>query len=129
MQAKNSPINHPQKSNERINAAQEGREFLAATTPEPQHSPDCTYPHDDYEFNQWKRVPMAQQDPKIRATNFEEVTKGYTLEEAKKEASRCINCKNPKCVSACPVAINIPAFIQEILKENLDEALQIISHS
>ncbi|NLB91353.1 MAG: bifunctional dihydroorotate dehydrogenase B NAD binding subunit/NADPH-dependent glutamate synthase [Clostridiales bacterium] len=108
---------------------QEGRELLAATTPEPTHSPECTYPHDEYEFNQWRRVPMAEQDPKQRATNFEEVTQGYTLEEAKQEASRCINCKNAKCIKACPVAIDIPAFIQKIVQEDIAGAVGVISQA
>lgn len=102
---------------------------MTATTPEPKHADNCTFPHDDFEFNQWKRVPMQEQDPKVRATNFEEVSYGYTLEEAKQEASRCINCKNAKCIGACPVAINIPAFIQEILADNLDGALDVISEA
>ncbi|MCD8090427.1 MAG: NADPH-dependent glutamate synthase [Clostridiales bacterium] len=58
-----------------------------------------------------KRVPVREQDPKVRATNFEEVCLGYNAEEAMEEANRCLNCKNPRCVSGCPVSINIPAFI------------------
>ena len=52
-----------------------------------------------------KRIPVAEQDPKIRATNFEEVCLGYKDEEAIEEATRCLNCKNPRCVGACPVNI------------------------
>ncbi len=108
---------------------QAGREYLAATTPEPRHGEDCSFPHNTYEFNQWKRVPMAEQEPEVRATNFEEVGYGYTLEEAKQEASRCINCKNAKCVAACPVAIDIPGFIQKILADDLDGAVSVISEA
>ena len=76
-----------------------------------------------------KRVPIAEQDPKVRATNFEEVCLGYTDEEAKKEASRCLNCKNPGCVSKCPVSINIPAFIHEVKEGNNEKAARIIAES
>ena len=58
-----------------------------------------------------KRTPVTEQAPKIRATNFKEVCLGYNEEEAIKEANRCLNCKNPKCVEGCPVAIDIPGFI------------------
>lgn len=58
-----------------------------------------------------KRTPIAEQDAKVRAKNFEEVCLGYNEEEAVKEASRCLNCKNKPCVSKCPVAIDIPEFI------------------
>ena len=54
-----------------------------------------------------KKVPVREQEPKVRATNFEEVCLGYNKEEAMEEATRCINCKNAKCVQGCPVAINI----------------------
>ena len=57
-----------------------------------------------------KKVPVREQDPKKRAKNFEEVCLGYNQEEAMAEASRCLNCKNAKCVSGCPVSINIPAL-------------------
>ena len=54
-----------------------------------------------------KRVPVREQDPKVRATNFEEVCLGYNQEEAQEEATRCLNCKNAQCVKGCPVSINI----------------------
>ena len=54
--------------------------------------------------NKIPRVPVREQDPAIRATNFEEVCYGYDLEEATLEASRCLRCKNPRCVAACPVS-------------------------
>ena len=55
--------------------------------------------------------PMPSQDPNIRNKNFSEVALGYTEEMAIDEAKRCLNCKNPKCVTGCPVKINIPEFI------------------
>ena len=72
------------------------------------------------------RVVMPVLDKDIRKTNFEEVACGYTLPEAELEASRCLNCKNPRCVSACPVSINIPKFIGELIKGDLDEAYYTI---
>mgnify|MGYP000742036126 CR=1 FL=1 len=63
------------------------------------------------------RVPVREQDPKVRATNFEEVCLGYNQEEAMEEATRCLNCKNAKCIEGCPVSINIPAFVQEVKEE------------
>ena len=76
-----------------------------------------------------KRVPVREQDAKVRATNFEEVCLGYNKEEAEAEATRCLNCKNPQCQKGCPVAINIPAFIQEVKEGNVEAAYQIISES
>lgn len=76
-----------------------------------------------------KRVPIKEQDPKVRATNFDEVCLGYTKEEAIKEASRCLNCKKPMCVTKCPVSINIPGFISKIKEEKFDEAAKIIAQS
>ena len=64
--------------------------------------------------NRIPRVPVREQDPKVRATNFEEVCYGYNVEEAQLEASRCLNCKNMPCVSACPVKIHIPEFIEQV---------------
>ncbi len=74
-----------------------------------------------------KKVPVMEQDPKVRATNFEEVCYGYNLEEAKEEASRCIQCKNPKCVTGCPVFIDIPGFIQEVVNEDIEAAFKVIN--
>jgi glutamate synthase (NADPH/NADH) small chain len=73
-----------------------------------------------------KKVPVREQDPKIRATNFEEVCLGYNLEEAKEEASRCLKCKNAKCITGCPVAIDIPGFIKEVEAGNIEEATKVI---
>jgi len=80
-------------------------------------------------MDMFKKVPVAEQDAKVRATNFEEVCLGYTLEEAMAEAQRCINCKNKPCVSGCPVSIDIPAFIQEVKEGNIEAAYRIISQS
>lgn len=73
------------------------------------------------------RVKVREQDPKVRAANFEEVSFGYNSEEAIIEASRCLNCKKPLCVQGCPVNINIPAFIAEVAKGEFAEAAKIIS--
>ena len=76
-----------------------------------------------------KKVPVREQDPKVRATNFEEVCLGYNAEEAMEEASRCINCKNAKCIQGCPVAINIPAFIKEVKEGDFEGAYKTIGLS
>ena len=76
-----------------------------------------------------KKVPVREQAPKVRAANFEEVCLGYNKEEAMEEATRCINCKNAKCVQGCPVSINIPAFIHEVKEGNFEEAYRVISES
>jgi glutamate synthase (NADPH/NADH) small chain len=75
------------------------------------------------------RVPVREQDPKVRATNFEEVCYGYNEEEAVAEAARCLNCKNAQCMKGCPVSINIPAFIEQVKNRNFEQAYQIISES
>ena len=76
-----------------------------------------------------KKVPVREQEPKVRATNFDEVCLGYNQEEAMEEASRCINCKNAKCISGCPVAIDIPGFIKEVKEGNIEEAYKVIGKS
>jgi len=76
-----------------------------------------------------KKVPVREQDAKERAINFEEVCYGYNAKEAMEEAERCINCKNAKCIQGCPVAIDIPEFIQKVKEEKFDEAYQVISAS
>ncbi len=76
-----------------------------------------------------KRIPVREQDPKVRAGNFDEVCLGYNKEEAMDEATRCLNCKNPRCVEGCPVSINIPAFISEVKNGNFEEAAKIIAKS
>ena len=77
--------------------------------------------------NKIPRVPVREQDPKVRATNFEEVCYGYNVEEAQLEASRCLNCKNPRCVGACPVSVKIPQFISEVAAGNFTRAAEIIA--
>ena len=76
-----------------------------------------------------KKVPVREQDPQVRATNFDEVCLGYNKEEAMEEASRCINCKNAQCVKGCPVSINIPGFIEQVKEGNIEAAYQVISES
>lgn len=76
-----------------------------------------------------KKVPVREQEPKVRATNFEEVCYGYNKEEAMEEAVRCIHCKNARCIQGCPVSIDIPEFIGKVKEGNIKEAYQIISHS
>ncbi len=78
--------------------------------------------------NRIPRVPVREQDPAIRATNFEEVCYGYNLEEATLEASRCLHCKKPRCVAACPVGINIPGFIAALHEGDLRGAADIIAN-
>lgn len=77
--------------------------------------------------NKIPRVPVREQDPVVRATNFEEVCYGYNVEEAMLEATRCINCKNPRCVAQCPVSINIPGFIMEVKNGNFEGAAKVIA--
>ena len=72
------------------------------------------------------RVAIGEQDPKIRATNFEEVCLGYTEDEAVEEATRCLNCKKPMCVSKCPVAIDIPGFISHVKNREFTQAVKVI---
>ena len=73
------------------------------------------------------RVPVREQDPKVRAHNFDEVCYGYNLEEAMTEASRCLHCKNPRCVGACPVSIKIPEFIAKVKEGDINGAAAIIA--
>ncbi len=77
--------------------------------------------------NRIPRVPVREQDPKVRATNFEEVCYGYNKEEAMAEASRCLNCKKPGCVSKCPVNIQIPDFIAKVGEGDFAAAAEIIA--
>lgn len=74
-----------------------------------------------------KRVPVREQDPKERAKNFKEVCLGYNEDEAVREAKRCLNCKNPRCVEGCPVSIDIPGFVKEVSEGNFEEAAKVIS--
>lgn len=76
-----------------------------------------------------KKVPVREQEPAVRAANFEEVCLGYNEAEAAEEAARCLNCKNAQCVKGCPVSIDIPAFITQVKEGNVSEAYQVISQS
>ncbi|MBQ0001638.1 MAG: NADPH-dependent glutamate synthase [Clostridiales bacterium] len=78
-----------------------------------------------------KKIPVREQEPQVRATNFDEVCLGYNKEEAMNEASRCIGCKvdKAKCISGCPVNINIPGFIAQVKEGNFEAAYQVISES
>jgi glutamate synthase (NADPH/NADH) small chain len=78
---------------------------------------------------QKEKTPMPCQEPNVRNKNFKEVTTGYTLEMAMNEANRCLNCKTHPCISGCPVNINIPGFIQEVVKGDMEKAYQVISES
>ena len=77
--------------------------------------------------NRIPRVPVREQDPKVRATNFEEVCYGYDKEEAMLEASRCLHCKNPRCVTACPVNLSIPDFIAKVVDGDIEGAAAVIA--
>lgn len=73
------------------------------------------------------RVKAAEQDPAVRRNNFEEVSLGYTAEQAVQEAQRCLNCKKPRCVTACPVSISIPAFIAQVAAGDFKAAAEVIA--
>ena len=76
-----------------------------------------------------KKVPVREQEAAVRACNFDEVCLGYNEEEAKEEASRCINCKNAQCIKGCPVSINIPGFIEKVKDGDFKAAYDVISES
>jgi len=73
-----------------------------------------------------KKIPVREQTPEVRAKNFDEVCLGYNIEEAMTEASRCLHCKNAKCVSGCPVGIDIPGFIDKVKDGDIAAAYQVI---
>ena len=73
-----------------------------------------------------KKVPVREQAPEVRAKNFDEVCLGYNIEEAMTEASRCLHCKNAKCVTGCPVGIDIPSFIDKVKEGDIEAAYQVI---
>ena len=75
------------------------------------------------------KVPVREQEPKVRAGNFKEVCYGYDTNEAMLEATRCLNCKNPRCVQACPVGVNIPSFIAKVKDGDIEAAAQIIAQN
>lgn len=80
-------------------------------------------------MNNVKRVPVREQDPKVRAKNFSEVCLGYDENDAKTESKRCLHCKNPLCVSSCPVSIKIPEFIALVKEEKFEDAARVIAES
>lgn len=75
------------------------------------------------------RVPVREQEPLVRAKNFEEVCLGYSEEEAVAEAERCLHCAKPLCVQGCPVSIDIPEFIQAVKERNFKKAYDVINES
>ncbi len=75
------------------------------------------------------RIPVKEQDPQVRKHNFEEVSLGYTLEEAIQEAQRCIQCKKPRCVAGCPVNVYIPKFIAHVAEGNIEKAAEVIKET
>ena len=70
------------------------------------------------------KVKMPEQDPNVRNKNFEEVSLGYTKEQAMEEATRCLNCKKPFCMDGCPVGVPIPEFIHHVAEGEFEEAYQ-----
>ena len=78
---------------------------------------------------QMTKTPMKEQDPNVRNANFLEVAQGYTLEEAMNEAQRCIHCKNPACVTGCPVGIPIPDFLAKVAEGDIAAAYEILSNA
>lgn len=74
-----------------------------------------------------EKVKIPEQDPQVRNKNFSEVALGYTDEMALEEAKRCLNCKHKPCIAGCPVNVQIPEFIQEIVNGNLEKAYEILS--
>jgi glutamate synthase (NADPH) small chain len=74
-----------------------------------------------------ERTPMREQEAQARAKNFEEVACGYDVEEASREADRCLMCPDEPCIAGCPVGINIPGFIQKIIERNLRGAYDMLT--
>lgn len=74
-----------------------------------------------------EKVSMPEQEPKVRAKNFKEVTLGYTEEMAVEEANRCLNCKNKPCMTGCPVSVRIPEFIQKVAENDFEGAYEVIT--
>ena len=79
--------------------------------------------------NPMQRIPVREQEPEVRAKNFEEVCYGYNLEEAIEVSKRCLSCKNARCIGTCPVGINIPEFIKKIIEKDIEGAGRIIAES
>ena len=80
-------------------------------------------------MDMFTKIPVREQEPQIRATNFDEVCHGYNLEEAQTEANRCIKCKNARCIKGCPVAIDIPTFVGQVSEGDIEAAYQTISEA
>ncbi len=78
-------------------------------------------------MDRMKRVPVREQEPEARVHNFDEVCLGYNEQEAMEEASRCLDCKNPLCVSKCPVFIKIPEFIKHVKEGDFEAAARTIA--
>ena len=76
-----------------------------------------------------QKVPVREQDTGIRAQNFNEVCLGYSEEEAKEEAGRCLNCRNAKCIEGCPVGILIPQFITHVKEGNIEQAFRVLGEA
>lgn len=103
---------------------EEGREILKIEDGETHHNDSCPI---HLELDEIKgRVPVREQKPEIRNKNFDEVCLGYSIDEAQKEAERCLNCKNPLCIKGCPVSIDIPNFIQKIKNRDIEGASEVI---
>ena len=107
----------------------EGRAELEAIEGETHHTDECEVHGGEIIVDMLRKVPVREQDPKVRITNFEEVCLGYNQEEAMKEASRCLNCKNAKCIAGCPVSIDIPGFIMQVKEGNIEEAYRIMNQA
>lgn len=109
---------------------EEGRSMLKASDGYTHHAKGCGCEHDkpkdDPHFDKKKAVPMREYEPEKRVKNFVEVSYGYNVEEAVKEASRCLECKNPKCREGCPVNIDIPGFIKELKVQNLKGSAEVL---
>jgi homotetrameric NADPH-dependent glutamate synthase len=75
------------------------------------------------------RTPMPHQPPDVRRHNFQEVALGFTLDDALREADRCLQCKKPRCVPGCPVGIDIPGFIAAVARRDIRDAYRILKNS
>ncbi len=109
--------------------SEEGRAALKEKEGDTHHHGGCGVDAHDEKRDMLKRIPVREQDPKVRATNFEEVCLGYDLQEAIEESERCLNCKNAKCIQGCPVSIDIPAFITQVKKGDIKSAFEVINES
>ncbi len=109
--------------------SEEGRAALKEKEGDTHHHGGCGVDAHDEKRDMLKRIPVREQDPKVRATNFEEVCLGYDLQEAIEESERCLNCKNAKCIQGCPVSIDIPAFITKVKTGDIKSAFEVINES